>query len=221
MTLLDFVVQMCESELNVQLLIESGFVPHFLQTSLEGGPLASSLVSHSFLVSVSRVYSLHPTTFQLPPSYFAFLGANMESSAEADKECALSSLSFSLRHKAGSLPAILGLPDLLRCWLACGKTTSEQLRFAFYESLKGLLAVESTQERDTYSNDVFLLASNVGAPSNHPMPGNLAKCVEDLMYYVDIPFTAMELKTLEVVRALLPWEWGYKTLFRETGKHLG
>ena len=192
-----------------------------MQASLEGGPLASSLVSHSFLVSVSRIYSLHPTTFQLPPSYFAFLGSNLESSAEADKECALSSLSFALRHKSGSLPQLLGLPDLIRYWLACGKTTSEQLRFAFYESLKGLLAVESVEERDAFSHEVFLLASNVGAPQNHPVPGNLAKCVEDLMYYVDIPFTAMELKTLEVVRALLPWEWGYKALFKETGKRVG
>ena len=213
-TLIDFIIDICETKWNAQYMIENGFIERILAEAVASGDVYG-LINHRFILSIAFVYHKFPDTFSISDDYYHFLRANMESNLQEDKDCVLNALFVILQHKK-SLERLTSDPNFIVDWLRCSNYLSEDLRKSFFMSLKSLLFMSDDLKED-YNETIYKIFSNVKSPENYTESnGSIKETVSYIAKYVMLPVEPTESKInyFLLLSELIQWHWGYKELFR-------
>lgn len=136
-TLIEFIIDICDSKWNAEYMIDNGFITKILKEAVESGDVYG-LVNHRFVVAIACVYQKFPQEFAITDDYFHFLKANMDSTSHDDRDCVLNALYFLLPNKQ-SLNVLTSDTEFITNWLRTSHYLSEDLRKSFFLSLKSLL----------------------------------------------------------------------------------
>lgn len=214
-TLIDFIIDICDSKWNAEYMIENGFISKILAGAIQEGDVYG-LINHRFIVAIACVHSKFPHEFSLSDDYFHFLRSNIESKMSEDRDSVLNALFFLLQNKK-NLEILTSNDEFIRDWLTTSSFINEDLRKSFFTSLRSLLSMPEDAEKYADLNEtIFKIFSNIKTPHNYPNNGDIKDSVAYVLKYVMSPVESEDAKITHyhLISELIQWHWGFKEVFK-------
>ncbi|CAI2369911.1 unnamed protein product [Moneuplotes crassus] len=215
-TLIDFVIDICNSSWNVKYLLQNGFLDKILADAVETGDVFG-LISRRFIMAIACIHQKYPKEFPISDDYMYFLKRNMEMTENENKDVALNALYLLLQNK-DNIKIFIADVEFIVDWLRATNYLSEDIRKSFFLSLRSLLYVPEDCENFAEINPIiFKIFSNITSPENYrDGNGSITEAITYVVKYTAVPAVAEDAKLIyfKLLNELILWQWGYKALFK-------
>ncbi|CDW80652.1 UNKNOWN [Stylonychia lemnae] len=214
MAVMDFVAILGQNQQTSMILAKKQFLPKLFE-KFRYGEDHYGFITNNLVVLGAFIYSVNAKIYNPLQSedYLAYFRNMISSKSPKDQETASTCMFFFFKNRECLFEYFVHNLDILKTWLGTFRSTDPELRKASFQALRQLLKAKDEETKEKYNEIIRRIYGNITHPSNFPEMGNENQSTEYLIREADVPFEAQELLLIKVMKQLINWEWGMRSLY--------